>query len=61
MKRFLLSALMLGVTGIFAGCDETSKVETKTKVETPTGSVTKTTTDKETKTGSEKTDAAKAP
>jgi hypothetical protein len=51
MKRFLLSALMLGVTGIFVGCDDTSKSEVKTKVQTPTGSETKTVTEKDKKTG----------
>jgi hypothetical protein len=63
MKRLLLSALMFGAFGLVIGCDgETTKVESKTKVETPTGSVTKTTTDKETKTGDAKDSAApKAP
>jgi hypothetical protein len=46
MKRVLLSALMLGVTGLFTGCGEESKVETKTT--TPTGTDTKTTSEKKT-------------
>jgi hypothetical protein len=58
MKRFLLSALMLGVTGIFVGCDDTTKTESKDKVSTPTGSTTETKTDTVKKTGTDK-DTAK--
>jgi hypothetical protein len=61
MKRLLLSAIMLGVSGLVIGCDgETTKVESKTKVETPTGSVEKTVTEKEKKTGDQK-DSSPAP
>jgi hypothetical protein len=61
MKRFLLSALMLCVTGIFVGCDEKTKVESKEKVSTPGGSVEKKTTTTETRTGNEKTGEAAKP
>jgi outer membrane murein-binding lipoprotein Lpp len=55
MKRFLLSAVMLGVSGLVIGCDsETAKTETKTTVQTPTGKDTKTETVKETKSGDAK-------
>jgi hypothetical protein len=55
MKRLLLSALMFGVFGLVIGCDgETAKVETKTTVQTPTGTDTKTETIKEKKTGDAK-------
>lgn len=46
MKRFLLSALMLGVVGVFSGCaDETKTTE---KVSTPGGTTTATTSVKST-------------
>jgi hypothetical protein len=63
MKRLLLSALMFGVFGLVIGCDgETAKTETKTTVQTPTGSDTKTETIKEKKTGDAKDGGpAKAP
>lgn len=38
MKRFILSAVMLGVVGVFSGCGEETKVQEK--VSTPTGTTT---------------------
>jgi hypothetical protein len=48
MKRLLASALILGLFSMvsFVGCGEESKVETKEKVTTPTGSTTTTETKK---------------
>ena len=46
MKRVLLSALMLGVTGLFVGCGEEASKEVKTT--TPTGSDTVKVTEKKT-------------
>jgi hypothetical protein len=60
MKRFLLSAVMLGVSGLVIGCDDTTKTETKTTVQTPTGSETKTITEKDKKTGDAKDTAPTA-
>jgi hypothetical protein len=58
MKRFLLSAVMLGVAGLFIGCgDETTKVESKDKVSTPGGTVEVKKTEEVKKTGDEKTNA----
>jgi outer membrane murein-binding lipoprotein Lpp len=55
MKRILLSAVMLGVSGLVIGCDsETAKTEKSTTVQTPTGTDKKTETVKETKTGDAK-------
>ncbi len=54
MKRFLFSAVMVGVAGLFAGCGEETKVQEK--VSTPGGTETKTVTDK--KTGDMKDNAA---
>jgi hypothetical protein len=46
MKRFLLSAVMLGVSGLFAGCGDETKTENK--VSTPGGTTTTTETVKST-------------
>ncbi len=54
MKRFLFSAVMLGVAGLFTGCGETEKASTTTKIETPGGSTEKKTTVEEKKTGDHK-------
>lgn len=53
MKRFLASALVLGlVSGLgLVGCGEESKTESKTTVSTPSGTDTKTVTVKEKTTG----------
>jgi len=53
MKRFLASALILGlVSGTsLVGCGDTSKVETTEKVSTPTGTAEKTVTEKVKTTG----------
>lgn len=41
MKRFLASALIVGVSTFgLVGCEDTSKVETKTTTETPSGTTT---------------------
>lgn len=46
MKRFLLSAVMVGVAGLFTGCGEETK--TQEKVSTPGGTTTTTDTVKST-------------
>jgi hypothetical protein len=60
MKRIFLSAIMLGVAGLFTGCGETEKASTTTKVETPGGSNEKKVTVEEKKTGDEKEKAPAA-
>jgi hypothetical protein len=62
MKRFLVSALTLGVFCIFTGCDsEKTKVEDVKKVETPGGSTTVKDSKEIKKTGDEKTGAPTKP
>ncbi len=58
MKRILLSGVMVGVAGLFTGCGEESKTETKQTTQTPGGSETKTITEKDKKTGDMKDSAA---
>lgn len=56
MKRTWILALALGFLAPigFVGCAEETKVESKEKVSTPTGSETKTTTTETEKTGDQK-------
>lgn len=47
MKRFLASALIVGVSTFgLVGCEDTSKVEKTTTTETPSGTTTETETKK---------------
>jgi len=57
MKRFLSTAMILGILSPFGlvGCAEKSKVEESQTVSTPGGSETTTTTTEVKKTGDEKT------
>jgi len=56
MKRFLSSALVLGVFSMpimaLSGCGEETKVEDKKTIKTPEGTSTTTTTEKTNQTGS---------
>ncbi len=55
MKRFLASALIIGVASIgMVGCDEKTKVEEKKTVETPNGKATEIKTDEIKKSGDAK-------
>lgn len=55
MKRFLVSAMMLGVFGLVTGCSEETKVEDKKTVETPGGKEVQKTTVETSKSGDAKT------
>ena len=62
MKRFLASALIVGVSTFgLVGCEEKSEVKTKTESTTPGGSETVTDTKKIEKTGDAKDGGAMAP
>ena len=52
MKRFILSATVLGAAFLFIGCGDTAKVEKKETVSGPGGTTTTSTTDKVSSTGS---------
>ena len=62
MKRFLASALIIGVSTFgLVGCDEKSEVKKETEIKTPGGSDKITTTTEEKKTGDAKDNAATPP
>lgn len=52
MKRFILSATVLGAAFLFIGCGDTTEKKTTDKVTSPGGTTTTTTTDKVNSTGS---------
>jgi hypothetical protein len=62
MKRFLASALIVGISTFgLVGCEEKSETKTTTESKTPTGSETVTTTTQDKKTGDMKDGGATPP